>query len=322
MHAQMTIIRDLIHGAAARGADIRKMCADIGIPPEALNDSEQKVPFDPAARIWDVCVEHTQDPLLGLHLAEHLSPTILGMIGYLMQSCSNLREGIESICKFWPLFSTMSNLSVHDNNGFTFLRIECAIEWQHRYPDSERQSIDLALGGACTLFRTLSGKTVVPVRAEFTCPSRAIHEYERHFRTSVHFKKPVNQLVFRKRDLLTPVLSYDKSLFKFFNTTLEQKLRSLQNESKLSDQLTQLIIVQFKGQVPSVEVAAAHLNMTHRSLQRKLSEEGTTYRALTACLKKELVQSMMKSKTFRPGDAARLLGYADSSSFRKAFKKW
>jgi hypothetical protein len=81
MHAQMTIMRDVIYAAAARGADFKKVCDELQLNPHDLNNSEIQVPFEQAGRLWDVVIKYTKDPLLALHLAEELSPTILGMIG-------------------------------------------------------------------------------------------------------------------------------------------------------------------------------------------------------------------------------------------------
>jgi AraC-like DNA-binding protein len=62
--------------------------------------------------------------------------------------------------------------------------------------------------------------------------------------------------------------------------------------------------------------------MTPRSLQRKLKEDGMTFRELVNGLKKEIARDIMRTQGYRVGELAEMLGYADSSSFRKAYKKW
>ena len=322
MHAQMSILRDIIYSANAHGADFKKICADLGLEPAELNDSDTQVPYEEAARLWDVVTTHMKDPLAALHLGEEFSPTILGMIGYLMQSCKNLYESIQAVIKYMDLVTNMSKLSIEEKDGNVSLGITCASVWQHQYPESARQSVEFALSGAIKLSKTLTGKKIIPLHTEFVYPSRSIREYERIFQTAIRFSGKSNALTFRKSDLLTPIISYDTSLFEFFNTILHQKLNSINGDARFSVRVKQLLINDFKGQAASIEVAAAKLNLTPRSLQRKLKAEGTTYRHIVTDLKKELVQSMMSQSDFRVGEVAELLGYSDSSSFRKAYKKW
>lgn len=322
MNAQMSILRDVIYASAAHGADFKKVCDELGLAPHELNDSETRVPFDTAARLWDVVIEHTKDPLLALHLGEELTPTILGMIGYLMQSSRTLQESFLMVVKFWELFTTMSILSIEEQDGYVMISDESVLIWQRQYPESARQSVELALSGVMKLFKMLSGKRINPVKVEFAYPSRSVNEYEKIFQAPIHFNGKRNTLFFNKSDLLMPVISYDKSLFEFFNRTLENKLTSLYLDEKFADRLKQMFISDFKGRTPSIEIAASNLNMTARSLQRRLKEENTTYRAVVEDLRKELAQTIMRRPDFRLGEVAELLGYSDSSSFRKAYKKW
>ena len=321
MHAQMPILRDIIYGAAARGADFRKICEELNLDPQELNDSKP-VPFKPAAEVWNVAIAHTNDPLLGLHLGEELSPAILGMIGYLMQSSGTLYEAINMLIKYNQLYSTMMKFSLEKSADQILIHYEPATLWQHQYPESARQSVEIAMAGVLKIFKTLSGKRIFPTYVDFVYPARSLNEYERIFQGVIQFRRKRNTLTFRKIDLLSHVISYDKSLFAFLNNALDQKLKSLRNDEHFSDQLKQKIINDFKGRPPSIDIVASHFNMTARSLQRKLKEEQKTYRGIVTDFKKELAKTILTRTNFRVGEVAEILGYSDSTSFRKAFKKW
>jgi AraC-like DNA-binding protein len=322
MHAQMTILRDIIHAAAARGGDFRQICAELELAPQELNDSDRQVPFKPAAEVWDVAIRHTGDPLLGLHMGEELSPTILGLIGYLMQSSGTLLDAIMMVARYWEVFSSMSAFTVQEEAANIVVCVEPAALWQKKYPESARQSVELAFSGTIRLFKTLSGKRISPIEVSFTYPRRAVNEYERIFHTLIRFRAGRNSLSFRRDDLLCPVLSYDTSLFESFNRSLEQKVKSLKGRQRFADQLRQKILVEFKGQFPPIDIISASMHMTPRSLQRKLKEDGMTFRELVNGLKKEIARDIMRTQGYRVGELAEMLGYADSSSFRKAYKKW
>jgi AraC-like DNA-binding protein len=202
------------------------------------------------------------------------------------------------------------------------IRYEPAILWQHQYPESVRQSIEIAMSAMVKIFNVLSGKKIFPVRVELAYPPRAIAEYERIFQSVIEFNAGKNGLVFNQDDLMTPIITYDKSLFAFFNDTLGQKLQALKGHNEFSAQIKHMVITDFKGRVPSIEIAASHLNMTPRSIQRKLKDEQTSYRHIASTFKKELAESILNTQQFRVGEVASILGYSDSSAFRKAQKKW
>lgn len=322
MHAQMPILRDIIYGAVARGADLKEVCAALDIDPGHLNESERLVPFKPAAEVWDVTLLQTQDPLLGLHLGEEIGPGILGMLGYMMQNSRTLYEALVLVEKFNSLHSTMLKYILREGNGTLIIHYEPAIQWQHTYPESVRQSIEMAMSGLLSIFRILCGKNISPVKVDLAYPVRSIQEYERIFQSAIKFNARQNSLTFSIDSLKTAVNGYDKSLFAFFNDTLEKKLETLNSSKPFSAKITHMVVADFKGRMPSIEIAASHLSMTTRSLQRKLKDEQTSYRELAAVFKKQLAEAILSKKDFRVGEVAGILGYSDSSAFRKALKKW
>jgi AraC-like DNA-binding protein len=322
MHAQMSILRDIIYGSVAYGADVHRVCTALDIDPQELNDSERLVPFDQAAQVWDVVLVETGEPLLGLYLGEKITPAILGMIGYLMQSSRTLYDAIVQLAKFNDLHSTMMKYEIIETNETIEVRYHPAVLWIHQYPESVRQAVELAMSGLLTFFRTLSSRAMSPLKVELKYPERSIREYDKIFKGIIVFDADRCALTFKRSDLLAPIASFDKSLFMRFGDILEKKLQSLHADEKFSDQVRQVILTEFKGTSPSVELIAAHLNMTVRSIQRRLKDENTTYREIAGKFKKELAEIVLADSKFSVSQVSTLLGYSDASALRKAMKRW
>ncbi len=322
MQAQMVIVRDIIYGAIGHGADFRTMCEELGIEPAALAESEKMVPFELGAGVWDVATRQTGDPLLALHMGEQLNPSILGMIGYLMQNSQTLLDSIVMLSKYNALYSTMFKFIVEESGSEVKISYEPAVLWRHTKPESGRQAVEMAMAGTLKLFELLSGKKVWPVKVTQAYESRAVKEYTRIFQLHVQFKSKSNTITFLRSHMQLPVLSYDKSLFAFFNETLEKKLRFLEDNDRLSEKIKLIVLHDFKGNAPSVGVVAAQLNMTTRSLQRRLREENTSYRQVAGDMKRELAKEIMKHDGYRVSEVANVLGYSDSSALRKALTRW
>jgi AraC-like DNA-binding protein len=70
------------------------------------------------------------------------------------------------------------------------------------------------------------------------------------------------------------------------------------------------------------EDMARELNMSIRTLRRKLGEKDETVRSLLTNVRKDLAQRYIRNEDYNITEIAFLLGFADSSAFSRAFKNW
>lgn len=73
---------------------------------------------------------------------------------------------------------------------------------------------------------------------------------------------------------------------------------------------------------PTLAQAAKRLRMSPRTLRRRLSEEGLSYQSLLDEVRKSLALHYLSGPALDAERAAFLLGFAEASSFRRAFKRW
>lgn len=317
--AHMPIIRDIIYGAASRGASVVELCAELKIPVDHLNDSGKSVDFKTAYRVWELAVKQTRNPILGLHLGETASPSILGLIGHLMQSSPDLLTAYQQVCKHAPLTTDMFQYSLETGREHTTLMYTPAPVWRKVSEDSARQATDQAMAGTLNVFYLLSGKKIRPVKAEVSFPKRKVNEYERVFGT-VTFGTKRNALTFKTIDLQTAVTSYDQSLFALFDTLVREKLSALKHKTSLTDIVRKILTEDFKGQIVPAEVVASKIAMSVRTFQRKLNEEGSSYREVSTELRKSMARKLLKQRDASVTEVAKMLGYSEASALRKAMK--
>jgi AraC-like DNA-binding protein len=117
------------------------------------------------------------------------------------------------------------------------------------------------------------------------------------------------------------VLSNDQPMFDLFHSILAQRSAAWAAE-RCSDNLKQLLFMQFKGQIPAMEEAALAMSMSPRSLQRRLMEEGTTFRDIANEVRKDLALQLIQNPAIKLSEVSAILGYSDPAAFRRAFKSW
>lgn len=76
------------------------------------------------------------------------------------------------------------------------------------------------------------------------------------------------------------------------------------------------------GAFPSQQSTAQLLNMTPRTLHRRLADDGTSYREILENVRHALAVESVKSGKLSLQEIAFLLGYDSLRNFRRAFIRW
>jgi AraC-like DNA-binding protein len=322
MKVQNSILRTIIYGAVKHGAPFGQLCRRLGIDPAELNDAEKLSDWHISSRAWDYAVEMSGDPLLALHMGQDTNISGFGMLGYLIQSCATLDEALEKLVIYNTTLTDVFHFCTQRaGQEYRFL-FNPVPQYRNQYQESSRQAVELLMSALPGVFYMLTGKRITPLRAQLAYPKRNPAEYERILQTNVVFNAETNGLVYRMADMATRIISYDTSLYSFFSLLLAEKQQTIAQQKSFASQIKDVLLGGFGGQIPPVEVVAARMNMSLRTFQRRLAEEKITFRQISNELRKELALSLMHSSHAKKTEVAHLLGYAELSSFQRAYKNW
>lgn len=320
MALQGTVIRTIFQTAGSFGAAFDILCRMSGISPEEISDSENMVEWEKAALIWVPLLKLSGDPLIGLHVGMGTDKLLHGMVGFLIQSCKDIDQSIRMLCRYGHMTSPMVEYR-YTLSDVAILEITQNKMWLMKYPEPARHANDFLFAAVVNTCCTLSGKRIIPLRIELACQMREISEYRKFFGCEVLFNKDANRIILSRETITTPLLTSDQSMFQLFNSIIADKQALLASNSTVEN-LKQVLFMQFKGRIPTVEEAAAALNMTPRYLQRRLQLEQATFRDIAGAVRKEIAFELMQNPAIKISEVSDILGYSDLTAFRKAFKSW
>jgi AraC-like DNA-binding protein len=320
MALQGTVIRTIFQTATSFGAAFDTLCEMSGIRAEEIGDSEKMVEWEKAALIWVPLLKLSGDPLIGLHVGMGVNKLLHGMIGFLIQSSKDIDQGLQMLCRYGHMASPMVAYK-YTVNDVAILEMAQNTMWLMKHPEPARHAHDFLFAATFNTIKTLSGKNIVPLRIELTYEMREISEYRKFFGCEVLFNKDADRIILRKEDISTPLLTSDQSMFQLFNSIVADKQARLETNST-AENLKQVLFMQFKGRIPTIEEAASALHMTPRNLQRKLLEEHTSFRDIAGTIRKEIAFQLMQNPSIKISEVSDILGYSDVSAFRKAFRSW
>lgn len=317
---QAGLLQNLVILAEQFGLSYSTLLGDAGLSPQALTDPNRMVPMRYVQQVLDAGVRRTGDDLLGLHLSELTQPESFGVAGYIVRACGSLREVIEMCMRYEHLVSSVGSTLFDVRPG------QVAWTWKltTTNPVFRLQAVDYMLGSLATVRGHLPNVTHWDfdcVRLRRRAPELAdqIREYERVFRCPVYFDQPIDALVFPLAALDAPLLHANSAM----RDVLESHARFLESKQPEPDFLSSaraiLKTMVMRGK-PSRSVLANAMGMSSRHLLRRLTDAGSSYRALLGELREEMARNLLLESDESIETIAHRLQYTESQSFIRWFK--
>ena len=296
------------------GADPRPLLREQGLGIDLLVNPEQMIPALAAVRLLERSADVTGCPTLGLRMALGRSLANLGATSLLIAHQPTLRLALEALREF--RVSINSTLMVHyvEDGDFAILRED----FQLSQPEASRQSAELALGVLSRLCASVLGPSWSARNVCFTHnapPRTELSVYHDVFRCPPIFDAEFNGLLIRRADLDRPNPQADEQLALHARHLLTHV--AISQQAALREHVEHLIKIFLPAGKASVQICAATLGMTVRSLQRHLDAEGTSFTQVLAHARAQLARQYLANPKMRATDIADLLGYRSVAAFSR-----
>jgi AraC-like DNA-binding protein len=310
----------ILFTAQQKGADCDSLCQKMGLEASVLQNPDGRLPIPQVQRLWKEAVEMTGDEHLALHLGESINTIGVGILAYVMMHCPTFGKALEKLCQYQDIVCDASKTTMTVKDNLVYLELS-QISDEIIYPHYAFES-ELSIYFSAT--KDMIGTTLPLKSIHFNYPQYAdIHEYKRIFQTeNVIFDSNFTGMVFDKKYLETPILNANPSLFSLFEIHAKDILSSLKSNTSIAEKIKKEIVLDLKGEEPSLSNIAKKLGIGVRSIQLKLKEEGVTFQQLLEDVRKNLATKHLKEDILSTTDIAYLLGYSEPSVFFRSFKKW
>jgi AraC-like DNA-binding protein len=201
---------------------------------------------------------------------------------------------------------------------------ECTvtIEWLYAAEPPPAVAIDVAFASLVELGRRGTGQHVIPRRVELMRPNPKSDAHRAYFGCAIRYGASQNALVLESADLDRPFPGHNPELLDMLTPALASALGELQAQSSIREQVKVVLKRCLASGRPDLWDVARDLGMSERTLQRRINDEGTTFRDLLVEARQELGRQLLTDPSAEIDEVACLLGYQDTSSFYRAFRDW
>lgn len=284
-----------------------------------LEPVEVRLPLQEYRVLFERAVALTGEPALGLHCGLYASESAFDLMAPLVAHVPSLRDAIREIRQFQSLLFVGPDLHLSECGGVA--RLRCSFPRSHAA--SDRAIAEFVMAGLMRMLRAFGIQRGELYAARFEHRRPAYHPlYSSVFERTERFSDRFTGLEFSAELLDRPHLHSNPVLQTLLHGQAEQRMHRISRPTRLVDRLKVYLRNQPAARVPDMSAAARELGVSVRSLRRRLAEEGISYRTLTQDLQRDQACAMLRNTDFTIQGVAGALGFADTASFHRAFKRW
>jgi AraC-like DNA-binding protein len=307
--------------ALSLGLERGRLLARLGLQEGDLDDPDAKVPLEAHTALWEALAELPSADTLALKLAEGGSNPVSGVLAWLVTHAPTARDMLESIRRYRAFFGDPYIPEIEDYD-------DCLVVHRVFEPRIARTRImpEFAPASTVALIRRLTqlpGSAPLALDVWFqheAPPSRAAHDA--FFGCRVRFGAPETRLVLARAAVDRKVVGRDPELYAYLDRHARSLVETFRESDSLSARVREALAEALTRGEPSQLEIARGLAMSERTLQRRLSSEGGSFAALLDGVRQELAKRYLDDPNLAVSEVTFMLGYAEPSSFHRAFKRW
>ncbi|WP_242167549.1 MULTISPECIES: AraC family transcriptional regulator [unclassified Pseudomonas] len=309
------LVREALLQSCAPGAATVEALSKVGIDPALLEQPDARVPATAYARLWRLLARRMDDEFFGM------DPRALksGSLAFLCRTAMaqpSLGASLETGLGFLSLMlEQMPAQLVRQQSLAEIVLLE---------PESKRAFTYFTYwmivhGVACWL----AGRRIPILAIELRCAQPDFcDDYRVMFSDNLRFDRPRTRMIFSADCLDLPIKRSPEELKRFLAHAPANILVKYRDPDSLATRIKHDLRQMSPDLWPETDGLAASLCISASTLRRRLADEGQTYQGLKDSVRKELAIVWLAEPQVSFAEIAGRLGFADTSSFYKAFRKW
>ena len=306
--------------AAAGGAvDGAALLRDAGLDPEGPWDPKAMLPdgtyYDLLERIATL-IDVTDLPLrtgASMQLDEY------GALGLAFKAATTLGGSYARVERYARLWTSVVEYELRSEPRGTLFILHRAGERRLGL----RLSNEATLASSISLARQVSPVPVAPVQVfmRHGAPGSVV-AHEAWFGCPVQFDAGMDAILFSRETLAQPNILGDEGISRYLASRLDAELAEMTEEVTLVSRAKDAIAQAMNEGSPRMVDIARAVGLSARSFHRRLSEHGVSFQILTEETRRDLAIGLLRDDRHSLAEIAFLTGFAEQSSFTRAFKRW
>ena len=314
----------LLAYAKHQGVAVAPLIEKYELPADVLAHQPGKLqlttPISVLPSLADDVAAALNDEHVGLALSDWIPRGAYGVAEFLMRAGPTVRHSFQNFCRFNAIIAPGNSIKFEEEGGEA--RFNNSVP--QRRNALGRHFQEYASAVVLKTFVLMTGEK--PTRAWFSHSRPTTLNLDRLskglFTSEVSFDEPANGFAVPLAVLDAPVRGGDVALYEFLEEHALAALASRPRTDDMIDKLRHHIRDALKQGEPNVERLAKRLNMSGRTLQRRLADLKTSFQEVLDLARFDLARAYLKDVRLDVSQVAYLLGYSELRAFDRAFRRW
>ncbi len=293
---------------------------DVGVPFGKLHDPATLVSIRQLLVACQNAGRLSRNQHLPYNIGASVHVSAYGMYGYAILCSPSFRHAME-FATYHPLASPLTTISYSEEPGSAIWTLEPVA---HSSVDDQlyRFIVELQIGIHTSLHRDVMGQSFAPREITFAYqPAGDFRLTEELAGCALRFGQSANRIIFDSKWLDEAPRFGNRITYVAIQATCDSLLSDLSLRSGTAGKVREILIGNLASR-KTLSDTARLLGVTSRTLSRRLSDQGTSFRALSDELRGQAAMKYLRETAMTNEDIAFVLGFVDEANFRHAFQRW
>jgi AraC-like DNA-binding protein len=313
-----SILLRLVHEAMLQmDIDVNSIYRKCGVTLPLTENKQARLEHDANRAFWQAAEEVTQDPYIGLHVAEYI-PLYKGQVlEYLFLSSPSFGEGLKRALSYQRLITDVaqSYLDIKDNHAVLVLDTKMGKNLSKHFNEC-------SMVGMIKFFKGLTDNQFTPIYVDFLYEEPAdLRDYHRIFDCELRFNQSRNAICFDAQVLGVKSPHAEPELLQLHEKVAGEHLAKLEQEDSVFE-VKKIVGELLENQEVSLDLVAEKLNITPRALRSTLTLANTSFNQILSEYRCLLAKRLLVRTHESVEEIVYLTGFSEPSTFYRAFKRW
>ncbi len=294
------------------------LLAEINLSELQINQTEHLINSSYYEKLFSFAQQKLLNSHIGFEFGQNISADRWGILGYIAFTSPTLKVALEKQRKYQSLAGSIGTPFFEKNQNNLILK------WIPAYQCSYHIVEEIITGWSALATKLSLNKIQIDsIYFSHSYKGNIADKqiYQKYFGCKVFFEQDFNGIKINQSALNIALSSFDQQVNSALCQQADKIINNLIEESPI-ESVTQFIIHQLPLGVPELEQAAKQLQISVRTLQRKLSDHHQTFSAMVDNIRQELAISYLKNTNTKIIYIAQMIGFSEQSAFHRAFKRW
>ena len=297
------------------GGDYRALAREAGVPISPMANPDMPMRVDRFVAFMEIAATTLGEPAFGLRLGPRQTFSLFGPMAPLLGNAPDVRAMMLDLADFFPLHTQGTMVGLEAVDGGLLLTYELSAE----IGSQQRQVVELGFSVIAREMRRHDRNWLPSQVMMRHAPPSDLTWHNRLLGNRIMFNGDRNAMLLDDELLALPVIGANPALHGQLAAQYNSAAKSLEGRELL--QAEALIRAMLPFTPIDLAIAARMLRMSRRTLQRRFSQNATSFEKLRTTIRANLATLYLRESSLSVGEIAEVLQFSETSALTRFMKR-